>query len=207
VSQTHDLGGPNLWLVSLLLFDVQGITCQAEQQTMQNKSAIISKAPIECKMSLPCPTSSLVDDLEVGMAEDQDAQDLDFLYNVLSVNIQPKRVFCSLSCVCRRTIHDRTTIKELRVSLFQRCSCVWITFVVNLMAIIKSDVFGAAKDKAFTPKLDDGGIGGGPGGGGDGSAGGGGGGGGGSGFLFWGLLMLIGFLRDNERVRNPTGKK
>ncbi len=50
--------------------------------------------------------------------------------------------------------------------------------------------FGAAKDKAFTRKLDDGGIGGGPGGGG--------GGGGGSGFLFWGLLMLIGFLRDNE---------
>ncbi|KAH9565008.1 hypothetical protein CY35_04G054700, partial [Sphagnum magellanicum] len=88
-----------------------GITCQAEQQTMQNKSAIVSKAPIE------------------------------------------------------------------------------------------------SKDKAFTPKLDDGGIGGGPGGGGDGSAGGGGGGGGGSGFLFWGLLMLIGFLRDNERVRNPTGKK
>jgi hypothetical protein len=58
------------------------------------------------------------------------------------------------------------------------------------MAIIKSDVFGAAKDKAFTPKLDDGGIGGGPGGGGGGD--------GGSGFLFWGLLMLIGFLRDNE---------
>ncbi len=106
VSQTHDLGG---WF-HLLLFDVQGITWQAEQQTMQNKSIIVSKAPIECKMSLPCLTSSLVDDLEVGMAEDQDAQDMDFLYNVLSVNIQPKRVFCSLSCVCRRTIHDRTTI-------------------------------------------------------------------------------------------------
>jgi hypothetical protein len=71
---------------------------------------------------------------------------------------------------------------------------------------INSDVCMAAKDKAFTPKLDDGGIGGGPGGGGDG----GGGGGGGGGFLFWGLLMLIGFLRDNESekpYRQKVNKK
>ncbi len=46
---------------------------------------------------------------------------------------------------------------------------------------INSDVCMAAKDKAFTPKLDDGGTGGGPGSGGDG----GGGGGDGRGFLFW----------------------
>lgn len=59
----------------------------------------------------------------------------------------------------------------------------------------------AAKDKAFTPKLDDGGTGGGLGGGGEGGGGGGGGGGGSGGFLFWGLLMLIGFIRDNEKEK------
>lgn len=56
------------------------------------------------------------------------------------------------------------------------------------------NVYFAAKEKAFTANLDDGGIGGGP-------------GGGGGGFLFWGLLMLLGFVRDNEQDQPYRGRK
>ncbi len=54
---------------------------------------------------------------------------------------------------------------------------------------INSDVCMAAKDKAFTPKLDDGGTGEGPGSGGDG------GGGGGMGFYFGSIANAHRFLK------------
>eukprot|EP00249_Psilotum_nudum_P012007 c23526_g1_i1 orf=240-773(+) len=58
-----------------------------------------------------------------------------------------------------------------------------------------------AHQKEGLPKLDDGGVGGGPGRGDGGGGGGGGGGGWAGGFFFWGLLMMIGFMRDNDKEK------
>ncbi len=75
---------------------------------MQNKSAIVSKAPIEFKMSLPCLTSSLVDDLEVAMAEDQDAQDM--FYTMFCLSTFNPRGFSVPFPLCAEEQH---TIEQL----------------------------------------------------------------------------------------------
>ncbi|KAG6557300.1 hypothetical protein Mapa_001228 [Marchantia paleacea] len=64
------------------------------------------------------------------------------------------------------------------------------------------------QSKEKSPKLDDGGTGLPPRDGDGGGGGGGGGGGwGGGGFVFWALLLLIGFLRDRELDKPYTGLK
>ncbi|BBN05420.1 hypothetical protein MPTK1_3g12950 [Marchantia polymorpha subsp. ruderalis] len=64
------------------------------------------------------------------------------------------------------------------------------------------------QSKEMSPKLDDGGTGLPPRDGDGGGGGGGGGGGwGGGGFVFWALLLLIGFLRDRELDKPYTGLK